>query len=297
MKFSFSVNTWKRIITITTLAIIVGLIVSVFVASHKNKVLKSEIEDLHAFEVDEQTIKEANDSRTGEMPDYSYTHPTLYVENDFVFDADEPEKVCYLTFDDGPAPGYTEKVLDTLKKYDAKATFFVVYNDSDAAKKLYNRMIEEGHTIGVHTSSHNYSKIYENVDNFLDDFDKVSRFVTEVTGYKPEIFRFPGGSINSYNIGNYQDIISEMLRRGYTYYDWNISSGDAASSVVSKENIVNNTVKGVLSTDKAIVLMHDGSGHKSTVKALPEVIEKLKAEGYEFRALSNDVKPTWFGYY
>ena len=297
MKFSFSVNTWKRIITITTLAIIVGLIVSVFVASHKNKVLKSEIEDLHAFEVDEQTVKEANDTRTGEMPDYSYTHPTLYVENDFVFDAEEPEKVCYLTFDDGPAPGYTEKILDTLKKYDAKATFFVVYNDSDAAKNLYNRMIEEGHTIGVHTSSHNYSKIYENVDNFLDDFDKVSRFVTEVTGYKPEIFRFPGGSINSYNIGNYQDIISEMLRRGYTYYDWNISSGDAASSVVSKENIVNNTVKGVLSTNKAIVLMHDGSGHKSTVKALPEVIEKLKAEGYEFRALSNDVKPTWFGYY
>ena len=221
----------------------------------------------------------------------------MYVENDFVFDAQEPEKVCYLTFDDGPVPGYTEKILDTLEKYDAKATFFVVYKESDSATKLYNRMVNEGHAIGVHTASHNYSKIYENVENYLDDFDKVSRHVIEVTGYRPEIFRFPGGSINSYNIGNYQDIISEMLRRGYTYYDWNVSSGDAAGSVVSKEKIVKNTINGCLSTNRAIVLMHDGSGHKSTVKALPEIIERLKDEGYEFRALSKEEKPTGFGYY
>ena len=291
-----SVNAWKRIITVTVLAVILALIFGVFWGIHRNHALKAEIEELTAVDIEEEAGEIADEASQADLPGYASLYPDLYVDNDFVYDAIEPEKVCYLTFDDGPAPGYTEKVLNILDDYDVKATFFVVYNDSDEADALYQRMVNSGHAIGVHTASHNYSKIYSSVDNYLKDFEKVSSYVESVADYKPEIFRFPGGSINSYNIGNYMDIISEMLRRGYTYYDWNVSSGDAASSVVSKADIVKHSVNGALSTSRAVILMHDGRGHKSTVEALPEVIKKLKAEGYEFRTLSKEVKPVWFGY-
>ena len=113
---------------------------------------------------------------------------------------------------------------------------------------------------------------------------------------KPEIFRFPGGSINAYNAATYREIIAEMVRRGYTYYDWNSSSGDAGSGNVSKSEIVDNVLNTGKKISKKIVLMHDGKGHSATADALPDVIEGLQKQGYKLEALTKDVKPVCFGY-
>ena len=170
----------------------------------------------------------------GTLP-YQKEYENLYIDNGFSFAVpDKNEKVWYLTFDDGPNTEVTPKVLDTLKEYGAKATFFVIYRDGEEEKALYKRIVEESHTLGIHSTTHNYTQIYASVESYLENFSKISNHLEEITGLKPEIFRFPGGSVNSYNKSVYQQIIAEMARRGYVYYDWNYSSGDASDPGVSR---------------------------------------------------------------
>ena len=117
----------------------------------------------------------------------------------------------------------------------------------------------------------------------------------EACGVKPEIFRFPGGSVNVYNKAIYKQLIAEMTRRGYVYYDWNSSTGDASGGSIPVSDIVSYS----LSTgqyDKKILLCHDGPGHQNTAEALPDIIEGLMEQGYSFAALDNSVAPICFGY-
>lgn len=231
-----------------------------------------------------------------ETLEYQKKYSKLYVTNNFNFEDAGERKICYLTFDDGPDAEVTSKVLDVLKKYSVKATFFVVYKKGEDELKLYKRIVDEGHTIGVHTASHNYTKIYSSVDAYLKDFNRISRHIEEYAGVKPEIFRFPGGSINSYNASNYHELIAEMVRRGYTYYDWNVTSGDASRPYVPAKEIRQNVLRNSEGTKQAIILMHDGKGHTTTAEALPEIIEGMMQKGYEFRALDKSVSPVCFGY-
>lgn len=225
--------------------------------------------------------------------EYQSDYEDLYVERHDFVDEQSEKPIVYLTFDDGPSQN-TIKVLDILKENDIKATFFVVLNTSEEAKSIYRRIVEEGHTIGVHTASHNYKQIYASVDSYLEDFNTMFNYVYEVTGVKPQIFRFPGGSINAYNQEIYQRIAAEMLRRGFTYYDWNVSSGDSKAGM--QEGVIRNAViSGVEHFDKSIVLMHDSSTRATTAAALPAIIENLK-EKYEFRSLDNSVRPIVFTY-
>lgn len=178
---------------------------------------------------------------------------------------------------------------------DVKATFFVSYKDNDSSKRLYQRIVKEGHTIAVRSADHDYNAIYDSVDAYLKDFAKTAQQIEDVTGKKPEIFRFPGGSINAYNSEIYQPLIAEMLRRGYTYYDWNVSSGDAAAKATSK-SIYNAVVKGVSGKERAVVLMHDSSSKVATAAALPDIIKDLQTEGYHFQRLDNTIRPVCFSY-
>ncbi|NLO82480.1 MAG: polysaccharide deacetylase [Clostridiales bacterium] len=221
---------------------------------------------------------------------YQHKYPELYCKpsNGFV----HKEKVAYLTFDDGPS-SRTQEVLDILRKYNIKATFFVV--TSNTKTSLLKRIAEEGHAIGIHTNSHVYRDIYRSVEAFLDDFYAAYQKVYEETGIKAEIFRFPGGSLNAYNMGIYQEIIAEMLRRGFIYYDWNISTNDSNPKISAKEIIktIKNSVDG---QNKLIILCHDSEQKYETVKALPGIIEFLKKEGYTFEKLDNTVEPVVFSY-
>lgn len=300
-----SIKKWKQIITLSVIAIISFLLILTIFFGTRAKYYTDLVDSGKLIDLTQYGSMDARELSSlfnylGSVDAdsnlaYQTLFPDLYVENDFQFVTTE-EKVCYLTFDDGPNADNTASVLDTLKKYNIKATFFVVYQDNDTANALYKRIVDEGHTIAVHTASHDYTEIYSSIEAYLTDFEKMSSHIEAVTGVKPEIFRFPGGSVNSYNITFYREIIAEMLRRGYVYYDWNVSSGDAASGYVSSQKIVSNVLSGSQSQDDAIVLMHDGPGHGATAAALPEIIEGLQNQGYTFAGLDNTVTPWCFGY-
>lgn len=207
----------------------------------------------------------------------------------------ENPNTVYLTFDDGPT-AKTEKILDILAQYDVKATFFVIGNTDEVSLRLMKRIVDEGHAIGVHTYSHEYIDIYKTPESYLEDFHSQYALIERVTGVKPDIFRFAGGSVNAYNARLYEQLIAEMTRRGFTYYDWNVASGDAARGITANE-IIYNVISGVDEREgksHKIVLMHDT--RETTAEALPTIISELKERNYDFEALTNKVVPANFVY-
>ena len=234
---------------------------------------------------DNEDDEDENDSKSSS--DYRKKYPDLYAGATYSDDATSDLKV-YLTFDDGPSD-LTPQVLDLLDKYDAKATFFVVYTDNKTYTSYLKDIVDRGHTLALHSYSHDYDKIYKSVDAFLEDFEKVYTWVYEETGVRPTLFRFPGGSTNG-KTSVVNDIITEMECRGFIYYDWNVSSGDG-SNLTTTENILENVCTNVGSFDQPVVLMHDGAGKNATLKALPTLLKTLADDGYEFCSLDETLQP------
>ncbi len=225
-------------------------------------------------------------------PDYQKSYPDMFVPPVEKKPFDSNDKVCYLTFDDGPSK-LTDQILDILDEYGVKATFFVAAKDDETSKQRLAEIARRGHTIGLHTYTHDYRKIYASVDAFLDDFAKEREIIYNATGEYPTIFRFPGGSVNSYNKKTARAIIDEMTRRGYTYYDWNVSSGDAEYGA-TRESIYRDTVSQAKACTKAIVLCHDTNAKGDTVSQLPSILWELKRNGYRFDKLDPSVAPINF---
>lgn len=232
--------------------------------------------------------EEDEDDEDNASSGYEKKYPDLYAGATYSKDGDSSDLKVYLTFDDGPSD-LTPEVLDLLDKYDAKATFFVVYTDNEEYTSYLKEIVERGHTLALHSYSHDYDKIYKSVDAFLSDFETVYNWVYEETGVRPTLFRFPGGSTNGKK-SVVNDIIAEMERRGFIYYDWNVSSGDG-SNLTTTENILENVCTNVGSFDQPVVLMHDGVGKNATLKALPTLLETLAEEGYEFCSLDENLTP------
>lgn len=222
---------------------------------------------------------------------YQTKYPELYVTPPALFQRADPN-VVYLTFDDGPFP-MTDTYLDILKKHGVKATFFVVGRDDAGNRARLKRIVEEGHTLAIHTYSHQYKQIYASVEAYLADFKKINDLIVRATGVKPTIFRFPGGSVNTYNKLVYRKIIAEMTRRGYIYYDWNYSAADASSNATA-QSVRSNIMLLAGKAGSKIVLLHEG--RKPTLEALEQIIVDLKAKGYKFDKLTNKVEPASFGY-
>lgn len=191
----------------------------------------------------------------------------------------------YLTFDDGPGQ-YTGKLLDILKKYNVKATFFVTGKGSDA---LIKREYDEGHTVALHTWSHDYPTVYRSVNSYFNDLYKIQNRVKRITGYESKIIRFPGGSSNTvsrhYDGGiRIMSVLSkEVQNRGFYYFDWNCSSGDAAGKPISSTAVYNNVIRG-LKEDYTVVLQHDIKGF--SVDAVERIIQYGIANGYTFERLT-----------
>jgi peptidoglycan/xylan/chitin deacetylase (PgdA/CDA1 family) len=209
---------------------------------------------------------------------------------------DKNKKIAYLTFDDTMSEN-TVKILDILKKYEVKATFFPNMNSKEGnvefEKQMLKRMVAEGHAIGNHTASHDYSYVYSSIDHYIADTDKLNNYIYETVGVKPNIIRFPGGSNNqvSWKYGGkafMKQLIPKVRELGYQYFDWNVSSADAAAATVPKENILNNVINGAKGKKEAIILMHQSKTKTTTAQALPEIIEGLKAMDYQFDSLSKD---------
>ena len=225
-------------------------------------------------------------------PEYQKKYPDMFVPQTEKKPFDPNDKVVYLTFDDGPS-ALTEDVLNILDEYGVKATFFVVAKDDETSKQRLREIADRGHAIGLHSYTHDYRKIYASVDAFLDDFAKEREIIYSATGESPTMFRFPGGSVNSYNKKTAKAIIDEMTRRGYTYYDWNVSSGDAEYGA-TRESIYRDTITQTKARTKAIVLCHDTNAKGDTVSQLPAILKELKQSGYRFDKLDPSVAPINF---
>ena len=178
----------------------------------------------------------------------------------------------YLTFDDGPGPN-TDKILDILEQYGVKATFFVVGKEGYAEQ--YRRIVEEGHTLGMHSYSHKYSEIYASLEAYKNDLNKLHDFLYELTGEDCNIVRFPGGSSNTISNVDMRELISYLNEENIVYYDWNVSSGDATGNYKNADRIAANVLENIDQYNNAIILFHDAAGKDSTVEALPIIIEKI----------------------
>ena len=215
---------------------------------------------------------------------------TVVVKNTKAASGNNNKGVIYLTFDDGPHATYTKKILDVLKKYNVKATFFVTCGGPDS---LIVREHKEGHTVALHTASHNYKTIYSSIDGYFNDLNKVSDRVYRLTGVKSKIIRFPGGSSNTvsknYSRGIMSALSVEVVERGYNYFDWNVSSGDAGGTTSAK-GVFNNVKNGLSKTRGNVVLMHDIKSY--TANAIEDIIQYGLKNGYEFKKLTYETKPT-----
>ena len=200
----------------------------------------------------------------------------------------EPKQECngviYLTFDDGPGD-YTEWLLDILKKYGVKATFFVTSRGDDAT---ILREYQEGHAVGLHTWSHNYSYIYDNADNYFADLEQIRARVRTITGEDPKLLRFPGGSSNtvSRRYDHRTRIMSYLAGAveswGLTYFDWNVDSDDAGAAK-DPETVYNNVISRLKAGEESVVLQHDIKGY--SVEAVESIIIYGLENGYEFKKL------------
>ncbi len=201
--------------------------------------------------------------------------PEKSADEEMVLEDGSVRKV-YLTFDDGPSSN-TERILDILAQYDVKATFFVVGREEERYQELYQRIVADGHTLGMHSYSHKYDEIYQSVDSYAQDLSRLQEFLYETTGVWCRYCRFPGGSSNTVSGVDMYDLIAYLDEQDITYFDWNVSSGDASNSYISEEAIINNCMTTLPKYQESIILMHDASNKNTTVEALPALIERIQA--------------------
>ena len=181
----------------------------------------------------------------------------------------------YITFDDGPS-SKTGEILDVLDEYDVKATFFVTGKPDTRYTDVYKRIVDSGHTLGMHSYSHKYSELYESLEGFQEDLHKLQTFLYETTGVWSTRYRFPGGSSNTVSKVDMSELINYLALENITYYDWNVASGDDRNGI-TKDLIVTNVMTGVPKFQNSIILLHDASDKQATVDALPEIIEQVQA--------------------
>lgn len=204
------------------------------------------------------------------------------------------EKVVYLTFDDGPSV-VTADILDLLKEENVPATFFVIGATTDRGKMLYQRMVDEGHSIGIHSYSHKYYEIYSSADAYLEDFERLQKHLKEIVGDTPKIFRFPGGSNNSNaNIQTLEKIKEATAEKGYVYFDWNALAKDDKATPTPAETMFQNIVKSAGDEDRILILMHDDALRTTAVDCIKMLIEYYREKGYRFEALTEDTPPIQF---
>ncbi len=294
-----SVAFWKKVILAGIAVMILIPAISALLLGLENARLRRELEARplpgdDAVSMGTNTFDAASIVRKRPLLSYQLLYPEFAAEFAGFTDDLTDQKEIFLTFDDGPSPT-TPAILDLLRNEEIKATFFVNGKTSLTATSWLKRIASEGHTIGMHSYSHQYPIIYASVENFIEDLYKNYLYIKNATGQSPTLLRFPGGSINTYNIKFYKSLTAEMLRRGFIYCDWNVSGGDTIKNAKASD-IASNVIAGVkVSWGPAFVLLHD-NGNSELLQALPRIIQTLKADGYHFSALNNSIRPPMFVY-
>lgn len=201
------------------------------------------------------------------------------------------EKVIYLTFDDGPSKGPCNEVLDVLKAENVLGTFFILGNEIKGNEETLKRIYAEGHSIGLHSMTHERNNLYNSDSDFLKEMLQVQKTIEKTTGYKSTILRFPFGcNNNTYTLK--KSLVNLLHENNFKIYDWTQDSKDGEYYSSSPEVFY----KASISKDSNIVLlMHCGTINKNSPKALGNIIKYYKSQNYIFKTISNDT-PEVFHY-
>lgn len=225
-----------------------------------------------------------------EAIDYQTLYPDFYVPQPY-HATKRLSGDIYLTFD-GTLSSYTSDILAILKEKKVKATFFLSGPLENLDAEMLNAIVADGHTIGMGSCSGDFQSLYSSVASYLTDLYQLSTYIKETTGITPSVFRFPGGSVNSYNATLYQELIAEMIRRGFVPYDWNIDLADMNDSY-STQTVLDITMARLSTMDRAILLLRSDA---SAVELLSPLIDNLSGQHFTCAPLKNDVKPVLFAY-
>lgn len=304
-------NRKNIIITILSVAVVVLTVLLVVVAFHFKEIKANDADIMNSFSNIQNELSQKND----EISEQNSIHESEKEElNRKISDLNRqvslkrkqqaesaaaalpnpsPEsggKTIYLTFDDGPSPN-TPRIISILNSYGIKATFFVKNTSYNGYMK---DIVDNGNVIALHSYTHDYKRIYSSDEAFYQDLQDISDLVYLQTGVRSNIMRFPGGGSNTvskkYSPGIMTRLTQGVADRGYIYYDWNCSSGDAIKNTVPKDMIVANC-KRVPAAKNVIVLLHDTDAKGTTVEALPEIIEYYQSCGYTFSTITADTPP------
>ena len=203
------------------------------------------------------------------------------------------EKVVFLTYDDGPSLTNTPVILETLKKHDVRATFFVtgktLEGGGEQAKEILRDSYEYGNAIANHSYSHNYKTLYPgrtlDLNLFLEDFSKTDKLLEDVLGegFKTNVWRCPGGYMSWKNMGELKEYAEKNDK---TPIDWNALNKDAEGKKKTAEELYQEAVKTSQGKDMVVLLMHDTYGKEETAKFTDKIIQYYKDNGYVFKTLA-----------
>ncbi len=287
----------RMIIAVVVILIVLPMILCVFLL-YRVHVLEQQVQELYetraaetlmAVELEEKTA--SREMTVADDTESEIQEPKQ--EEQIIVDELQQEKwpcKVYLTFDDGPSY-YTDDILDILKRYGVKANFFVIGTEDPELRKIYRRIIDEGHVLGMHSYSHKYQDIYASVDAFATDLSRLETLLYDETGVIPKLYRFPGGSSNTVSPVSMGYFIDYLTAKGITYYDWNISSGDASTRLLPKDDIVRNSLYRMDENEETMILLHDIGDKSTTVEALPEIIEALQEQGLPITTIDDTTIP------
>lgn len=271
----------KIVITIIILAII-SIIICLCIIFFQKDIVET---GTNTVDIQAQNTIEQIQNEDGEQTkDTEFDTKKFINEIDNIYNGEEGKRV-FLTFDDGPSGEVTPHILDILKEYNIKATFFVLGNRVNANPDIVKRAYQEGHYIANHGYSHKYSNIYKNVDSIIEEYNKTEDAIRKALNnpnYSSHLFRFPGGSHG----GPYESIKKEARKKlkedGIAYIDWSALTYDAIG-VNNTEEILKNLKETLNGWNNVVLLMHDAADKKITYESLDEVIEYLKEQGYVFK--------------
>ena len=287
----------RMIIAVVVILIVLPMILCVFLL-YRVHVLEQQVQELYltraaetlmAVELEEKTA--SREMTVADDTESEIQEPKQ--EEQIIVDELQQEKwpcKVYLTFDDGPSY-YTDDILDILKRYGVKANFFVIGTEDPELRKIYRRIIDEGHVLGMHSYSHKYQDIYASVDAFATDLSRLETLLYDETGVIPKLYRFPGGSSNTVSPVSMGYFIDYLTAKGITYYDWNISSGDASTRLLPKDDIVRNSLYRMDENEETMILLHDIGDKSTTVEALPEIIEELQEQELPIVTIDDTTMP------
>ena len=281
------INRMKTGIIMTIAIWMLASLIAIIILSVQVIKLNHQVSDIIENDVSaDDTSSDMQADSSSEKEENRFTNVVTGIDTKDNFAEEGDTHYVYLTFNSVPGDN-TEAILDVLAQHEVKATFFVVGSEAEGVSDVYQRIVEEGHTIGMHSYSNQYSLIYSSKEAFKQDYQKLSDYIYELTGKRSVYYRFPGGSGNAISNVNMAEFAYILNQEKITYFDWNVSAGDASNSY-TQEDILDNVLGGVSKYKTSVVLLHDGENKSTTVDALGTLIEQLKSQGAVILPIDED---------